>query len=477
MKQSLKIDKNLDKHLKILKSEDGELSSLEVATEGNGARISGDLDVTGYTDNIKIRSNSIIKADGNVTLDSGGDITLDSAGDLTINVAGGQMTVTDNTALDPDLIIKSNDGSSSAGNLVFLKDRDGSGTTAGQDGDSLGFIRFKGYNDYPEQHIFAQLKSNMTDVTNSTEAGSLSIAVRTKDSGFTGSDLETGLLIEGSDTNDQLNVTIANGAASLTTIAGNVDIDGDTITTAGNITLDSAGDITLDAGTGVFKFLDAGDPDDYASLTVVGGTGATTLETVSAAADGHLSLVSDGDIVLNAGTGKYIMKGPGTVPEFSVANSAYAGMILGYRCLGHDSGRVGYTITTGFVTLHADATVRFIAPPSGVVEVHVQAGSLSAAAGRYIYLGLSDNATYNTLGAVHEEVVWRNTDADSQVIRNTWVISGLTAGDTYNYWFGIKSNSVGSTLNYGGTGSGHYSPFIMKVTALPTATADFAVYG
>ena len=69
-------------------------------------------------------------------------------------------------------------------------------------------------------------------------------------------------------------------------------------------------------------------------------------------------------------------------------------------------------------------------------------------------------------------------ESDAQIIQNTWVISGLTAGDTYNYWFGLKSNSAVGTdkLNYGGTGSGHYSPFIMKVTALPSATADFAVY-
>ena len=80
MTQALKIDKNLDKHLKVMKSEEGELSSLEVASEGNGARISGDLEVTGYTDTIKLREKAIVKADGDVTLDSAGDITLDADG-------------------------------------------------------------------------------------------------------------------------------------------------------------------------------------------------------------------------------------------------------------------------------------------------------------------------------------------------------------------------------------------------------------
>ena len=80
MTQSLKIDKNLDQHLKVLKSKEGELSSLEIATEGNGARISGNLEATGYTDNIRLREEARVKADGNVTLDSAGDITLDSDG-------------------------------------------------------------------------------------------------------------------------------------------------------------------------------------------------------------------------------------------------------------------------------------------------------------------------------------------------------------------------------------------------------------
>ena len=154
-------------------------------------------------------------------------------------------------------------------------------------------------------------------------------------------------------------------------------------------------------------------------------------------------------------------------------------MILGVRVLGHNAGRQQYSMTTSFVTLHSDATVRFVAPPSGVVEVYVQAGYLDGYTGKYIYFGLSDNATYNTLGAEHEEVVCLTDETDQQVIQNTWVISGLTPGTAYNYWFGLKvSSTVGgaSTLNYGGTGSGHYSPFIMKVTALPEATTHFAEY-
>ena len=95
MTQALKIDKDLDKHLKVLKSESGELSSLEVSSEGNGARISGDFAATGYTDNIKLREEAIIQSDGNVKLDSAGDISLDATGDISLDADGGDINLLD----------------------------------------------------------------------------------------------------------------------------------------------------------------------------------------------------------------------------------------------------------------------------------------------------------------------------------------------------------------------------------------------
>tara|TARA_R100000664_G_C2732887_1_gene123060 strand:+ start:394 stop:1089 length:696 start_codon:yes stop_codon:yes gene_type:complete len=55
MSDSLKTDKTIDKHLHMLKTESGEISSLSVSTEGNGAKVTGDLNVTG---NIKTPNQS-----------------------------------------------------------------------------------------------------------------------------------------------------------------------------------------------------------------------------------------------------------------------------------------------------------------------------------------------------------------------------------------------------------------------------------
>ena len=60
MKRTLKIDRNLDKHLKALKSDEGELSSLEISTAGNGARVSGDLDVTGTINSPTVYAGQIL---------------------------------------------------------------------------------------------------------------------------------------------------------------------------------------------------------------------------------------------------------------------------------------------------------------------------------------------------------------------------------------------------------------------------------
>ena len=48
---NLTTDKNLDKHLKPIKSGE-ELTSLELATEGNGVKVNGDFEVTGKYDTI-----------------------------------------------------------------------------------------------------------------------------------------------------------------------------------------------------------------------------------------------------------------------------------------------------------------------------------------------------------------------------------------------------------------------------------------
>ncbi len=275
------------------------------------------------------------------------------------------------------------------------------------------------------------------------------------------------------------------------TMTGDITTDSNIVST--DLTIDDSGDITLDAGGGEVyvkeggntfaEFSTAGSKMSLRLFESAGGAdygniycaanGATTILTVDAAgSDADLTLKADGDIILDSTTGVFIAKKAGT--EFSVADSAYAGMIIGYRMIGEDTVHSTYTLTTSFVVPDSDMTVRFIAPPSGAVEVMVQV-LFDGASNRVLNLGLSDNATYNTIGATYETIAGLVDETDQQLINWRVVVTGLTAGDTYNYWLGATAN--GGSLLWGGTGTGRYSDFIMKVTALPTAVADYAVYG
>ena len=266
--------------------------------------------------------------------------------------------------------------------------------------------------------------------------------------------------------NDYFNIGIgAEGATTLST----VDAD----TSVGHLTLDADGDIILDAvcgsGTGIelnnagtlFGYFDIHHSASHLKLFENGGAstddsfnigvyanGATTLSTIDAGgAAGHLTLDIDGSITLDPADGNYIAKNNGT--EFSVANSAYAGMILGYRSIGEDSAHASYTLTTSYAVPHADMNISFKAPPSGNVKVFIQIYMNSSTSNKILHLGLSDNSTYNTIGVEYEHTAQGPDETDDAVIQHIWTITGLTAGTTYQYWLGAKTSGTNKFLNWG----------------------------
>ena len=122
-------------------------------------------------------------------------------------------------------------------------------------------------------------------------------------------------------------------------------------------------------------------------------------------------------------------------------------------------------------------TIRFVAPPSGAVEIMVQILMNSSTSNKSLSLGLSDNATYNTIGVQYEQIAQFPDENDDMTIQHYWTVTGLTAGTTYNYWLGAKTSGTTKWLNWGGNASGTYPEFIMKAVALPKSASDFAEYG
>ena len=278
---------------------------------------------------------------------------------------------------------------------------------------------------------------------------------------------ETSITIyDDTDTSDYCKIQVAaNGATTIST----VDNDGE----AGWLALQPDGDLILNSKTGRVTLYDSDNLSDFSRFDV-DSNGALTISTYDAAgSDADIIIDADGDITLDSSTGVFIAKKAGT--EFSVANSAYAGMILGYRMIGEDAAHDTYTITTSYAVPDSAMTVRFIAPPSGAVEIMVQFLA-DGASGRVMYVGLSDNATYNSLGATYEHTCVLADESDVYTHQHYWTITGLTAGSTYNYWFGAKGQIASGNILWGGSSGDRYSDFIMKATALPSATSDFAEY-
>jgi hypothetical protein len=322
-KKNLHLTDYVDENLKLIRDEDGTDTALELSKDK--LKINGDLAATGYTDNIKLRSEAIIKTDGNVTLDSAGDITLDA-----------------------------DDGA------IYLKD---GGTT-------FGFFS-------------------------------------------TGGSVTTLKLLE-------------DGGAGTDSLAISAAEHGNTIITTNDI-----------AGT-----------------------------------DANLTLNIDGDITLNSATGVFIAEKSGT--EFSAANSAYAGMILGYTALAIDAGDASYTTTTSMAVPHSSLQVTFRAPPSGKVEISVSV-FVDTVAGRNLVFGLSDNSTYSPIDfpnaddVTNEHYVYKGDETDEEDVTHQWVVEGLTPGTSYTWYFGAKAliTAGAYVLKWGGNVTGEYAPFIMKATALP----------
>ena len=187
--------------------------------------------------------------------------------------------------------------------------------------------------------------------------------------------------------------------------------------------------------------------------------------------DKHLKLVKSGEEntsleLATKGNGARV-HGDLLVDGDIESDTIYPGQILGYTCLLNDAADTSYSTTTSFVVIHSSAKIRFIAPPSGNVEIFASV-FCKWSSNRWLQFGLSDNATYNTLDVTHEHFIGEGDETDEMQINHRWVLTGLVAGRVYTSWLGAKCEQASrATLYWGGDATGEYAPLIMKATALP----------
>jgi hypothetical protein len=201
---------------------------------------------------------------------------LTVTGDLAVN--GDTSTFASANTTDPLIIIKNTTNDANGARLRFVKDKG----AAGAANDVAGLIEFYADDASQDQVLFSEIKSQVKVHTNGQEGGKFTVSVAENDVTST-----AGLVIEDGDADGELDVTIGAGAASLTTIAGDLDIPN------GGFALgsDASGDMYYRNSSGVFTRIAVGSDNHVLTLNGAvpgweaaagggGGAGANDLDHI-----------------------------------------------------------------------------------------------------------------------------------------------------------------------------------------------------
>ena len=131
--------------------------------------------------------------------------------------SGDTNTFTSANSQDPLLIIKNTTNDANGARLRFIKDKG----AAGAADDICGLIEFIGDDANQDQVLFGAIASTIAVHTDGQEGGRITLDVASHDG-----ELVTGLLVQDGDAEDEIDVTLGSGTSSVTTVAGDMKLDG-----------------------------------------------------------------------------------------------------------------------------------------------------------------------------------------------------------------------------------------------------------
>jgi len=416
-------------------------------------------------------------ADGMVTYGSSSSAIVES----TLTFASDALTATSTSADLPKIELKNTHADATAGKFVFTKDP---GSGQGADNDVMGTIEFFGTdasNNAAEK--LAYIDAYVVEADHGSEAAGLRVYVAENDATNT-----LGLSVTGSASADgRIDATIGAGSASVVTIPGNIDLDGD-IDVNGTLEADaitlggtalgslyspiagSSSIVTVGTiGTGVWQGTDVGVAHGGTGLSTVGtsqiltgnGTGALTSESnlifdgtrlgvnnaSPSTVDGNTDVIVVGDGNANADVIMYApTDGNGVLGWTDTADTTNQGYIQ-YE---HDS--------VNALKFGTAATERMRINSGGTVLISTVNGSPS------LDLGVHD--TSNALIATPESMYFSIDSNDDQTDRA--------------YYFGHNANTTSATVlmkiqedgNVGIGTSSPTSPFDVRSSRSDGAVVD-----
>ena len=273
------------------------------------------------------------------TLTVTGDTTFN--GDLT--VTADTVTFTSANANDPALKLINTTNDTDGAELQIRKDKG----AAGADGDIVGLISFIGDDAAQQQHIFAKMTASIATAADGSEGGKLAFGVASHDAEF-----QNGLVLQDGNAEDEIDVTIASGTSSLTSVAGNLGVTGNagigtsspTFSAGGGLNVLNSSFATIRARGGSSTGVDFAQTSggvaylynrDNASLIL----GTNNDDRLIIAADGAVSTPTAGtsNVRLGVNAGDSIVSGAnynvaiGDEAGTSLTNGALNNVLVGYQ--------------------------------------------------------------------------------------------------------------------------------------------------
>ena len=232
----------------LVKKADGEIAirtGAEVLSDIGASSESTDLEFNGST------ANGVLTYGGAAQIDVESGMTFD--GDI-LNLY--------NTSTGKPTLQLSNNNADDEGSLIqFVKMQNGAAD------DEIGHIQFVADNNLGTPGVFGEIRTFIQDATDGAEEGKMAMYVASHDQ-----EQQPGLQIYSGNAEDEVDVTIGNGATSLTTIAGTLTMGSTAaMTNAGLLSVANQSNIT-GLGTissGTWEATDIG--------VAHGGTGASSL--------------------------------------------------------------------------------------------------------------------------------------------------------------------------------------------------------